>query len=691
MYYFINCGMQHLLEIENIFGIDDHNYSFGTNQMGVVSSIEIFDSEYHDFYKFNDDIFEALSIYPDLEYIRIDTQYYTVEDLSKVSLFKKLKSLELECPCNFTDLNPLKDLKSMESISFSEGKSITDLSCLAGLHNLRRIFIFGSNVTNLSPLAGLSKLEQIGLTAAKISDINAIKDLVNLQFLNLNNNNIKDIAILQRLKSLSGVHLGSNNIENVDVLKSLSQLTVLDISNNNVCKLFSFEGISNFRHLDCANNQIEDFSCLSGLDSITTLNISYNPVKDYNSVKLLKGINTLFSNGVSAAAMSETPFQSNISVLHMEACGLKAIQFLQDLTNLHTINLNNNSISDLSIFSDFSHLRTILLLNNDVQKPFPIFYHNGMQELNLRENTFGNKHYGRTSLLGYDAADKLLSFLELQKITAKYYFDKGQYEEALAYYYYGQATIETFEIYVRKFCAVSTEDNYRLGFYFYKLFHVYRATLHLSDYDNQREQLMNELHSKLQTLKQLERNLFMHFLEPNAGRFPYDIVNSYLNYTKRNNNAVDLDGEIYYSLVKTPVDRKHLMNALYYYKLLKKQQSAFCQKLEKDIKKCLQEKFAYTEREEHDKYMKILVQPDVAEIPVPNLDLELEESRVNDYKSFEQKEARAFTLSVFNVFFAIAFIVMGIMMFFVDSDKLKGLPILILLLLAMGKKLQSRV
>ncbi|GAH14879.1 unnamed protein product, partial [marine sediment metagenome] len=65
---------------------------------------------------------------------------------------------------------------------------ISDISPLAGLRNLERLYLYGNQISNLSPLAGLKKLVNLYLENNQISDISSLAGLTKLGWLDLRGN-----------------------------------------------------------------------------------------------------------------------------------------------------------------------------------------------------------------------------------------------------------------------------------------------------------------------------------------------------------------------------------------------------------------------------------------------------------------------------------------------------------------------
>ncbi|MGB7429832.1 MAG: leucine-rich repeat domain-containing protein, partial [Microcoleaceae cyanobacterium] len=75
-------------------------------------------------------------------------------------------------------------------------RTITDVSPLANLINLERLYLDSNQITDISPLANLMNLESLYLDSNQITDISPLANLINLELLILYENQITDISPL---------------------------------------------------------------------------------------------------------------------------------------------------------------------------------------------------------------------------------------------------------------------------------------------------------------------------------------------------------------------------------------------------------------------------------------------------------------------------------------------------------------
>ena len=125
----------------------------------------------------------------------------------------------------------------------TEHGNISDLSPLAGLTNLRRIWFWGKPDNRSVPISGLTKLEKIDICGGTISDLKPLVGLTNLRELFLAANGISDISPLAELTGVNNLDLRSNNISDISPLAELTHLNYLRLNNNNISDFSPLDGV----------------------------------------------------------------------------------------------------------------------------------------------------------------------------------------------------------------------------------------------------------------------------------------------------------------------------------------------------------------------------------------------------------------------------------------------------------------
>jgi len=138
------------------------------------------------------------------------------------------------------DLMVLSEL-DLDFITEDERKEIKDITGLENLLNATKLSLKGTSVENLDPIKNLTKLESIFLGGSyydgktpnsylaynntklrsPLKDVSPLAGLKNLKSIWINDSQVADISPLANLKKLNSVYLMRNKIENVECLKDV--------------------------------------------------------------------------------------------------------------------------------------------------------------------------------------------------------------------------------------------------------------------------------------------------------------------------------------------------------------------------------------------------------------------------------------------------------------------------------------
>jgi len=79
-------------------------------------------------------------------------------------------------------------LTKLKTLILSGTNKLTDVGALAGLTQLKKLYLSNNQLTDLSPLAKLTQLEQLYLSNNQITDLIPVAGLSKLTHLDLGNN-----------------------------------------------------------------------------------------------------------------------------------------------------------------------------------------------------------------------------------------------------------------------------------------------------------------------------------------------------------------------------------------------------------------------------------------------------------------------------------------------------------------------
>ena len=262
------------------------------------------------------------------------------------------------------DFQNLQEMKSLEYLSYTDGREELDLSFVSGLPNLQMLSAHGYYVDlDLAPLESLKDLTELHIYAegsnniARTVDLYPLENLTDLQYIHLDC--VPDsYAPLAELKNLQYLSLWNPISGQVDYEYPLS-----------------------------------DISPLSGLTELTYLNIPIGDVEDLNSLSGLTKLTDL--------------------LLYGNAHTWEDISFLRPLTNLQRLALDNQvfQLQDLSDLSGLTELRELSLNLEGMGSLDGLEYLTQLQELQLSADFAAGAEPDLAPLSGLTALTTLRLYL----------------------------------------------------------------------------------------------------------------------------------------------------------------------------------------------------------------------------------------------------------------------------------------
>ena len=173
-----------------------------------------------------------------------------IAHLDDLAQFPNLATLELNWALSNgdqpIDLSPLAGLTKMERL-FVCCDNISDISALSGMTNMRELWIWGNNnITDISALSGMTQMYDLWIKGNKISDISALANMKDLSRLLMEGNKIADLSPLADKPFLKTLRLTDNPIIDFSPLKNVyPNLTDKDFSMAASLRDLGFKPIDN--------------------------------------------------------------------------------------------------------------------------------------------------------------------------------------------------------------------------------------------------------------------------------------------------------------------------------------------------------------------------------------------------------------------------------------------------------------
>ena len=243
-----------------------------------------------------------------------------------------------------SDFAPLGSLTNLTLLNLINTTfSISDLTILSPLTNLKRLLLSRNEIRDLTGLPAFPNLANLELNRNQITDLTPLGNLTaptKLTFLSLSDNQISDITPLARFTGLTQLFLSVNNIRNLTPLAGLMNLEGLRISSNQVSNLRPLETLTELTALSFFRNQVSDLRPLETLTELTALSFFRNQVSD------LRPLETL----------------TELTVLHFARNQVSDLRPLETLTELRTLVIcYNNPYTDISPLQNLVNLSTLFI------------------------------------------------------------------------------------------------------------------------------------------------------------------------------------------------------------------------------------------------------------------------------------------------------------------------------------------
>ena len=229
-----------------------------------------------------------------------------VSDLSPIAGLINLQKLWISNN-PISDLTPVSGLTNLTDLVLNQ-TLVSDLSPVSGLTNLTRLSPGGSYISDLSPIAGLINLEDLyfpdGPDDHNISDISPLAGLINLKFIASWGHTISDLSPLAGLTKLEKIDFCGGNISDLTPLAGLTNLKELYLVSEKVSDISPIAGLAGLTRLNLESNNVSDISPLRGLTNLTWLNVARNEIADLSpldglhaNIKLVWHDNPAFPKG----------------------------------------------------------------------------------------------------------------------------------------------------------------------------------------------------------------------------------------------------------------------------------------------------------------------------------------------------------------------------------------------------------
>lgn len=310
---------------------------------------------------------EKLSELPQLERLSIYGCFLDDDAIPYFSELTSLTSLTLSGNTDITDISALSGLTRLEELYLND-TSITDISVVENMPDLRYLQIGGTDVVDPTPINGLSQLYDLSLSGVEGLDWSKLVIPATVTVLNVEDTGISDLSMVETIDDLYILNASGNELTNVLPLQKFEKIDDLYLQNNQISDL---TGIPDCATVHLENNLLTDISPLSNCTSAWNLILSDNQISDISPLSVCPYASylTLSNNQVSDISPLAV---MNLEFLLIDNNQISDISPLASSISMKTLYINDNQISDISVLSNMPELSAFQCTNNQISDISPM-------------------------------------------------------------------------------------------------------------------------------------------------------------------------------------------------------------------------------------------------------------------------------------------------------------------------------
>ena len=262
------------------------------------------------------------------------------------------------------DLTGLQFATNLSGLLDLRGNQITDLSPLAGLIELRKLWLSKNPISDISPVRGLTNLTDLGLYDTMISDISPVRDLTNLTKLHFHSTEVTDLSPISGLINLKSIAFSNHNLSDISPLVGLINLESISCWGHAISDLSSLAGLTKLERIDFCGGNISDLTPIAELPNLKELYLANEEVSDISPLAGLTGLTRLSLEDNDISDISPLAGLTNLKWLNASINQISDVSPILGLTNLTWLNVARNQIADLAPLQGLREKITLIWLGN---------------------------------------------------------------------------------------------------------------------------------------------------------------------------------------------------------------------------------------------------------------------------------------------------------------------------------------
>ena len=270
----------------------------------------------------------------------------TVEDM------ERLREIDAKKDRGIKDLTGLQYATNLVELYLGwysgEGNQVSDLSPVAGLTNLRVLFLHHNPISDLSPVRGLTNLTELMLYDTLISDISPVRGLTNLTRLHFHGTEVTDLSPISGLINLKNLAFSDPDLSDISPVAGLINLEWIFSWNHSISDLSALSGLTKLKEINFCGGDISDLSPIVELPNLKRLYLAGEDISDISPIARLTGLTHLDLHSNDISDISPLTGLMNLEWLRLDSNNILDVSPIARLTNLTWLAVNRNNIADLS-------------------------------------------------------------------------------------------------------------------------------------------------------------------------------------------------------------------------------------------------------------------------------------------------------------------------------------------------------
>jgi internalin A len=358
--------------------------------------------------------------------------YYTVSDLTPISLLDWIEELEIsgQQPATLEPLQRMKNLRKLDISGFRGEQyviaSLTELTSLSisldgpnnqiglitplsklknlsvhfvgGKYNLsvlpqsiESLSVSGAGLKSLRGIETLYLLNELHLQGLKMRSLRGIDGLPQKQIekLTISGSEIGDFSALGHLENQSVLSITYSNLTDISFISKMTALKDVDLQFNKINNLSPLAEVRWIENLNLGSNQISSSSPLDNLTYLKTLYLNHNflPFIRLGNWPRLEVLELTKNNIGHGPQLSMQPWQYQIKELGLSMNELRVLDSeVAKIQTIKTLGLMENRLANVEAISKLTNLEVLNVADNKIVDLSPLAALTSLKELTFYDN-----------------------------------------------------------------------------------------------------------------------------------------------------------------------------------------------------------------------------------------------------------------------------------------------------------------